>query len=207
MSTGQQAAIDDWALKCCHFASPDEWAFYKEATNGLPCRAAHEPHHCGPHNVRAFRGIASDVQPRHVVQIGYNLGHSAALWLALGVFQLTSYDIRLDDKVDTSLGLLEARYPGRHRFYKLGQGEQWVGTFRSQPQLIFIDGGHEQSDVAADIAFARRHAIPHFVFDDWQPHWGPGVQAAVAAAGLMPLAIYGNIAHCVESAGYKDYAD
>jgi hypothetical protein len=99
-----------------YYATPEDIAFFEQATAGLPKRLPDEPYHCGPQNVAAFRYAVleaskcsdeiHDTRSVSVVEIGFNLGHSAACFLALGAHVL-SIDTRLDERVKSSIKCLE----------------------------------------------------------------------------------------------------
>jgi hypothetical protein len=186
-----------------YYATPEDIAFFEQATAGLPKRLPDEPYHCGPQNVAAFRYAVleaskcsdeiHDTRSVSVVEIGFNLGHSAACFLALGA-HVWSIDIRLDQRVKSSIKSLE-RYGADFGF--MFREFEWLYSVRT-PDLAFIDGGHDYSDVKEDIELCRHHNITRFLFDDWYPHHGPGVQQAVFDSGLLPLAVIGSMAYCEE---------
>jgi hypothetical protein len=195
-----------------YYASEADVRFFNEATAGLPKRLPHEPYHCGPQNVTAFRYAQAQgtwacvenwhlndrmsVKPR-ILEIGFNLGHSAACWLALGCY-VHSIDVRNDDRVQAAVAKLQGKrfmFRDRNSFERISRGDA-PGPFFGD--LAFIDGDHSYEGVKADIEMCKKHKYTRFLFDDWYPHHGPGVQQAVFDAGLLPLAVIGSMAYCEE---------
>jgi hypothetical protein len=184
-----------------YYATPDDIAFFEQATAGLPKRLPDEPYHCGPQNVAAFRyafyhsnaGKDKVSWPPRILEIGFNLGHSAACWLEFGC-EVTSVDVRIVDRTKLSVDHLKSKYG---RCFVTNRCEYENG--KSIPyDLSFVDGAHDYDSVCEDIVFLRSHGIQRFLFDDWYPHHGPGVQQAVFDAGLLPLAVIGSMAYCEE---------
>lgn len=205
-------------LDACYYRTRDDELLFERATAGLPQRGVEEPYHCGAHNVRAFRyalwetscGYKLDlpngrqVQDVRVFEIGFNLGHSAAVMLELGAANVWSIDNRATPNMFEAAYILHGRHGDNFNF----NGPVTVATCAKpawQPTLAFIDGSHNHDEVVADILYCRDQlGITRFLFDDWDPHWGPGVQSAVYATGLLPLHVMGSMAYCVvaEAEGY-----
>lgn len=194
------------ALEACYYRTREDEMLFEEATKGLPQRSAEEPYHCGAHNVRAFdfainegciREPSGIITYPRVFEVGFNLGYSAAIMLALGA-DVTSIDVRNTPKMQDAAHALVAKHSEKHFIAFLGYTVRTF-HFRSewQPTLAFIDGSHEHADVLADIAYCRSLGITRYLFDDWPPHWGPGVQSAIYESGLLPLHIIGSMAYCV----------
>ncbi len=189
------------------YASDEDVKFYLKCVEGLPTLAGLDgsgkgsdgiplPYGLGPHSVRCLREIVDIVKPKHIFEIGFNMGWSSALWLNLGNdIKLISCDI--SDKEETLLGakiLAEKFFP---RFMYLARNSEAIDSILSEHQygLIFIDGGHLINDVVADIEFSLKYKIPHIAFDDFLPQFGQ-VQDAIATFGdkLEQVNVNGNIA-------------
>jgi hypothetical protein len=190
-----------------------DWDLYQRWTDFLPRRAEGEPYHSGPHSLQRFRMVWELVRPKSVLEIGFNLGHSAVMWLELGVQKVISIQPTPDEGTIHAQTAMEGRYT--HRRHRLLQGDSraevadrmlsdFIGTGYD---LISVDGSHERSWVESDIALGKRLACPYFLMDDYDSHHGPGVVDAVKEAGLIPLAIFGTMALCVPEARYTQRAD
>lgn len=195
------------ALDACYYRTRDDELLFERATAGLPQRGVEEPYHCGAHNVRAFRWALTHefgVPIARVFEIGFNLGHSAAVMLELGAAEVHSIDLRNLPQMEQAADFL-ADASNADFSYQLGVTVANCDPPPFKPMLAFIDGSHTHDDVLADILYCRDQlGITRFLFDDWDPHWGPGVQSAVYATGLLPLHVMGSMAYCVvaEAEGY-----
>lgn len=193
--------MSDWFIDALFYATEEERQWFDQVTAGLPVRDESEPYHCLAHTVRNFRRVHEWAKPVTVLEIGFNLGHSAAIWLGLGA-SVWSIEKRCSMRIARALDILSNRFGSSRISLVIGDSAKvelpagWPRIY----DLIFVDGGHELEDVRADIALGREMGVKHFLFDDWQPQFGPGVQPAIAEAKLLPLAVLGNMAYCVEPA-------
>jgi len=183
----------------------DDEAQFAAWTEHLPEREELTPYHCGPHSLRSMR-TAYELcgEPKAVLEIGFCIGYSSSIWFGLGAKQVVSVDNSHREQTLSAGQLMHHRH-GRNFTLLLTDTkhlirESWGHEF----DLMFIDGGHEFEDVSADIAFGLKIKVPYFLFDDWFPKWGPGVQPAVEHHKLIPLAIIGNMALCVPETGWKN---
>lgn len=198
--------------EACFYRTLDDEALFNRATAGLPTRAPDEPYHCGPHNVRGFRVAITNQMQAKVLEIGFNLGHSAALMLELGAERVHSIDIRGTDRQKEAAGNLMIRHslnstckqPPIKFTVQLDCTVLTCSPPPFTPTLAYIDGDHTYEGVMADIAYCRSLGITRYLFDDILPVWGPGVQKAIYASNLLPMAIVGSMAYCVvaEAEGY-----
>lgn len=125
--------------------------------------AAHPP------QVAFYQQLARRAGIRTVCEIGFNAGHSAAVWLtASPTLHVYSFDL-----MDTSMGLaavdyLQRRFAGRLTAFG-GDSLVEVKKARLPPcDLIHVDGKHDYEHVIQDTLNMRRHAAPAaiFLFDD-----------------------------------------
>lgn len=168
-------------------------------TGFLPKRTPEMPYHSGPSTLHRLELVTRLLQPATVVEIGFNLGHSAVMFLELGAKHVTSIEISEHPKVLEAAMRVGEKY-GNERF-SFHQDRKFIPC----PDLLFIDGSHEQADVEADIDFGLRLGVERFLLDDYDLHHGPGVIAAVKSRGLIPLALFGQLAYCVPSDGYEKF--
>lgn len=114
-----------------------------------------------------------------ILEIGYNAGHSSDTFLQHPTTRVLSLDLGTRPYVSLAKQRTDRIYPGRHTLL-LGDSTvtlpQWI---TENPQatvdLIFIDGGHDETTVRSDIENSLRLAHPTtlLVMDDviYQDGW------------------------------------
>lgn len=158
---------------------------------GLDKRGQEIPSGVGPYNVPFFRKMAA-LDPEFIVEIGTSCGYSSALWLALTKAKVISIDISDRDETLQAARVLSERHPGRFNFICCDSSKALVKIPRVYRDFMFIDGGHLEKDVLADIQLARDLGIRNVSFDDWLPEYGPGVQSAIAKEGVQLRGVWRN---------------
>lgn len=176
--------------------SAEDKALFDKATSFLPKRKETTPYHSGPHSVRSLR-MAYELagRPANVLEIGFCLGHSAALWFALGAQIVRSVEISDRDETMLAADIMYERFNTRFLFLRPEQlihlnflnNSEWLG---------FVDGDHSVEGVAADTWAMLTIGITNILYDDYPPHWGPGTIPAIEKFQLVPLAILGTMCLC-----------
>lgn len=93
-----------------------------------------------------------------IMEIGFNAGHSAEIFLDNSECTLTSFDIGVHDYVHNAGHYIALMYPNRHTLV-LGDSTITVPQYMdTQFDVIFIDGGHEYNIVQKDIKNCMRFA-------------------------------------------------
>lgn len=113
---------------------------------------------------------------KKIMEIGFNAGHSSELFLrGREDTQVVSFDIMDHDYGFIGKDYIDYTFPERHQLV-IGDSRYTVPKFsRNSPEckfdLIFIDGCHEESFAAADIANSRKLAHPGtwVLIDDIEP--------------------------------------
>lgn len=172
------------------YASEEDWAFYNKIIEGLPTMAGKNgdgldkfgipiPYHSGPHILRHFRDTIEIVKPERILEIGFNMGHSAKMWLSLCDAFLFSCDISNKYETIEAAKLIWQHNPDR--FFYINRGSDMFGGAVSSWNfdLAFIDGAHDQMSIFGDICMCKDMKIPYLLFDDWYPRYGE-TQKAVA---------------------------
>lgn len=170
------------------FASEEDWAFYNKCIEGLPTREGFKgnfldkdnveiPYGSGPHILKHFRETIEIVKPTAILEIGFNIGHGAAMLLKLSDAWVSSVDI--SDKWETKYAEYYLRYK-YECFSCLKRKTFDVVNYTDEFDLCFVDGGHEEEDVTADIELCKQLKIPYLLFDDIYPRFGPGVLPAIS---------------------------
>lgn len=180
--------------------APDDLPIYFQATDGLPRLEGfklngldkynkHIPYGSGPHIVAHIRSVLGIVKPKNILEIGFNLGYGSGIFLLLSDANVVSTDI--SDKDETLAGAkhLQQKYGDRFKYYPRSELPRPIDYF----DLIFIDGGHDESDVTADIQLAKDLNIPYLLLDDWYNRFGPGVQPSFAKFPLKIIKDMDNV--------------
>jgi len=171
------------------YASPEDWALYIDIIQGLPTREGKNgdhldkfgveiPYHSGPHILKHFRDVIEIVNPDRILEIGFNMGHSAAMWLHLSEAHVDSIDISKKDETIEAAGFLEKKY-GKPvvRFEYFNRDLFWDGF--KYYDLCFIDGAHDEQNIVNDINLCSYLKVPYLLFDDWYPRYGETQKAVV----------------------------
>ena len=119
-------------------------------------------------SIYTIQDICSIVNPSTILEIGFNRGNSALMWLENSNASLTSIDII--DK-PRSVEYLKSTYKDRFTFHIMDSGSilsynLWIGTF----DLIFIDGDHSYDAVKLDAENSIKLNAKYIAFDDYN-HW------------------------------------
>lgn len=175
------------------YASEEDWAFYHRIIVGLPSMAGKNndgkdkfgeyiPYHSGPHILRHFRDTIEVVNPKSIFEIGFNMGHSASMWLALCGAEILSCDISQKDETIEAWNYLTQKHHGRFQFeWRMDIDEAAAKAWAQQYyfDLAFIDGAHDDENITNDIQLCKNMNIPYLLFDDWYPRFG-ATQLSVA---------------------------
>ena len=111
-----------------------------------------------------------------VLEIGFNGGHSAEMFLQIPGVSLVSFDIGMHRHVFLSKQYMDIVYPNRHTLI-LGNSIHTIPTYaQDHPaatfDIIFIDGNHEYDVVKVDLENCRQfaHSDTIVILDDTIHH-------------------------------------
>jgi hypothetical protein len=118
--------------------------------------------HVGLNNseIEFLKYIISNKNTKNVMEIGFNAGHSADLFLSSNPdIHLTSFDLGQHSYLHSGKEYIDTKYPGRHRLI-LGDSRETIPEFYktntdTRFDLIFIDGGHELGIPESDLSNCR----------------------------------------------------
>ena len=107
------------------------------------------------------------------LEIGFNAGDSADLFLNNGVIKLTSLDIGEHDYYKVGKKYINKKYPKRHKLI-IGDSAKTLDKLKGKYDFIFIDGDHSYKGAMADYEKSRRLSNDKtlIIFDD-NVHPGP----------------------------------
>lgn len=188
------------------YSSPEDKALYASMLAGFPHLGGFSgtgkdkygqpiPFGCGPHSFRAIRRVSELVKPKKMLEIGFNMGYGAMMWLHSSDTELVSLDISDKEETLAAAKLVDERNPNRFKFVLSDSREAYEKLKDHQFDLIFIDGDHTLPYVISDIELALRLGIKNICFDDWLPQFGPGVQSAIKKfPSIKIVEVVGNIA-------------
>lgn len=182
-----------------HWSRKIDFDAFEAMTDFLPKRNQTTPYHSGPHSLARFKMMYDLLRPQRVVEIGFNLGHSAVIWLELGVKKVVSIQPSTGPKTAKAVHAIMQRFPERF-CYAQTDSVAWK-EIDPAPDLLFVDGCHDYDWVCRDIELGLRSGVRNFFMDDYDSHHGPGVIQAVHDKKLVVKALFGTMAWCTTRDG------
>lgn len=109
-----------------------------------------------------LRNIVSSESIKNVMEIGFNAGHSAELFLSSNKkINLVSFDIGDHDYVNIGKKFIDDNYPDKHELI-IGNSLETVPKYIQEKKmkfdLIFIDGGHSYDVANGDLLNCKKLA-------------------------------------------------
>lgn len=133
--------------------------------------------------------VAASPAVRHICEVGFNAGHSTALWLSANpTATVDTFDLfnpHLTGFMRRNLILLQRRFPGR-LIAHVGDSLRTIpaiNNLSSPCDLVHVDGRHSYTNTRQDALNLMRISRPSalYLFDDQcDPHNCSGPNAAVA---------------------------
>jgi predicted O-methyltransferase YrrM len=126
-----------------------------------------------PAQRRRLQQICIDYKCKNIMEIGFNAGHSADLFLnTKDDIVVTSFDIGQHNYVLYGKSFIDQKYPFRHNLI-IGDSKKTVNQFRENNlgvkfDLIFIDGDHSELGAITDLVNSNylAHKDTIVVLDD-----------------------------------------
>ena len=114
--------------------------------------------------------IVSDSNIKNILEIGFNAGHSADIFLSYNTkCNLVSFDIGEHSYVKVGKEYIDKTYPNRHTLI-IGDSTKTVPNYDTDHKydLIFIDGGHSYQVAIADLLNCKKlaHKDTIVIMDD-----------------------------------------
>lgn len=136
-----------------------------------------------------LKNIVNDESINNIMEIGFNAGHSAELFLSSNKnINLVSFDIGSHNYVNIGKEFIDKTYPGRHKLI-IGNSLDTVPEYVKEEKkfdIIFIDGGHDYHVSKNDLLNCRQlsHEKTIVILDDtmnnndWIKTWNYGPNRA-----------------------------
>ena len=129
---------------------------------------------CNGQDPEIFRHIIEGVYETYdiksILEIGFNIGCSASMWLEWHPQQnvkLTAVDICKHPATKPASETVKERYGDRFRFIASNSLEAAPLLKGMSFDLAFIDGCHSKSSVIHDTKMSIEHGAKVLVYDDW----------------------------------------
>ena len=173
------------------YASKEDEDFYKSATAGQPSHAGFSgtgfdergvqiPYSLGYHSIKSMRNLIqkSGFNEGAMLEIGFNLGYSASIWLTLlPHIHLMSVDISNKAETIAAAAAITRKFPGRFQFVCADSKTLSQSLDPGFFGLAFIDGDHSEEGIVADIQNCLDLGIKTMLFDDFLPQFGMTIPA------------------------------
>jgi len=117
-------------------------------------------------NLTTIRDVCKIVRPKNILEIGFNRGASATMWLLHSKAKLTSIDTKIPK---VSVNTLNKNFKDRLSTIEMNSQDiikdkpEWIGSF----DLVFIDGDHRKEMIVKDINTALKLNPKYILFDDY----------------------------------------
>lgn len=144
-------------------------------------------------SIDAFAEIYSIVQPKRILEIGFNAGHSAFMTLEmLPDVIYRSVDICRHSYTLPNGTMLNKKYGNRFVLLKANSSKIIPSTV-SNFDLMFIDGDHSVKGLSADLLVACKAKIPYILIDDYNDDWFPELVGLMNHLSKNPEFPYKNV--------------
>ena len=187
-------------------STKEEDDFFHMATEGQPSHAGFTgtgfdangvqiPFSLGYHSVRSMKYLIekSGFKSGRMLEIGFNLGYSARIWLhLLPDIHLTSVDISNKAETLAAANVVWTKFPDRFVF-ACADSKTIASKLEKNFGLAFIDGDHTEEGIIADVQVCLDLGIRTMIFDDFLPQFGMTIPA-LAKFPVKRFEPHGNLA-------------
>lgn len=126
------------------------------------------------HDVNMFEStikqILTTTNAKNMLEIGFNIGYSASMWLNANNNQLdslVSVDIGMHKDTLEASEAVKNKYKDRFTFILSDSTKAKDVLVDYKFDIAFIDGAHDYNGVIADIEMCVELGIPYLIFDDY----------------------------------------
>lgn len=113
-----------------------------------------------------IEGVIDISQPKSILEIGFNVGHSAAMWLNLSKANLLAIDICQWKNTIPASKQISKLYPKRFEFINSNSSVIYPKIKDRKFDLVFIDGNHILPGPISDLFMAYALGAPWVFMDD-----------------------------------------
>jgi predicted O-methyltransferase YrrM len=124
-----------------------------------------------------LKDILAVTNAKSVLEIGFNCGFSALIWLLSGVDYLHSIDMAGSDN---GIRTLKKIYEEKFDFLRINSFDLKYSDLNKSFDIVFIDGDHSVNGVINDITKSLLFNPKYIVFDDYfHCHHGADIKIAI----------------------------
>lgn len=185
----------DWYVDDVLTVTSDDKSLFHKWTWHLPEREHNTPYHSGSHSLSAFRnalliaGFNRYYAPKHIVEVGFCLGHSASIFLELGAEKVTSIEISDRPETMKAAEMMSLKWKDRFTFSRPG------AIASADADIAYVDGDHSLDSIISDFKYVETYNPKWILADDYFPKWG-ATQEAMHKLGYKAEAILGTMVLC-----------
>lgn len=124
--------------------------------------------HWNTGHIAAAKEIMAITQPKQIVQLGFNAGHSAVLWLYFSNADVLSVDIGLHDVYKKGIEVVGDWYPNRIQFITSDTRYVYpmLAPLKNSVDLIMIDADHSYQGILRELDIAIKLNASYILMDD-----------------------------------------
>jgi predicted O-methyltransferase YrrM len=149
----------------------------------------------GPHSIATIREICRICEPKTILEIGFNVGYSASMWLNFTDAVVYSIDISNHDNTLRAFELIKEKHGDRFHFFNIDSAQAGPLLEGKFFDFAFIDGDHSATGIARDLDMVRSLGILRIAMDDYWPVFS-ATQEVLPGSGYVVEKQWGNIVLC-----------